>query len=106
MLKTYIFLNDYRMGVWRAPVNPATGRPVVAADLRLGSLLDRLLCRAGVRTKPGVNMGAEEESSASRLSEDERIGPGRELSSSKLARRSSSGIAPVNSSLSAAQPIQ
>ena len=108
---TIMFLNNSIFVVSSAgsvacSCNPATGRPVVVDGLRLGALLDRLLCWAGVRTKPGVDMGAEEESFASRSSKDERTGPGGKLSSQKLARRSSSGIAPASSSLSAAQPIQ
>ena len=52
-------------------------------DLRLGVLLDRRLRRTGVRTKLGINMDMVEESAISRLSKEERNGPGGKPSSQK-----------------------
>ena len=63
--------------------NPASGRLVVVDDLRLGVLLDRRLRRTGVRTKLGINMDMVEESAISRLSKEERNGPGGKPSSQK-----------------------
>ena len=45
-------------------------------SLRAGALLCGGLCRSGVRTKPGINMGPLEESGVARLSKEVRTGPG------------------------------
>ena len=72
--------------------------------LRAGALPCGVLCRSGVRTKPGINMGSLEESGAARLSKEVRTGPGGRPSSQKYPCR-----AVVGSRLRtgvAGQPVQ
>ena len=61
--------------------NPATGRLGGVAGLRIEVLLDRRLRRTGVRTKLDIDMDRLEESGRSRLSKEERNGPGGKPSS-------------------------
>ena len=55
--------------------------------LRAGALPSGGLCRSGVRTKPGINMGPLEESGVARLSKEVRTGPGGRPSSQKYPCR-------------------
>jgi len=64
--------------------NPATGRLDRVAGSRPGVLLDRRLRRTGVRTKSSIDMVQSEESGGSRLSKEERTGPGGKPSSQKF----------------------
>ena len=52
--------------------------------LRAGVLLQAYLCRLGVRTKHGVNMGTLGELRVTRLSKEKRTGPGWKHSRQKL----------------------
>ena len=54
--------------------------------LRAGSLLVSALCRSGVHTKPGVDMGFPEESRKSRSSKEGCTGPGWKHSRQKSPR--------------------
>ena len=74
--------------------NPATGRLGVVDYLRLGVLLDRRLRLTGVRTKLGIDMDRLEESGRSRLSKEERNGPGGKPSSQKFPCRAVVGSRP------------
>ena len=51
--------------------------------LRSGSLPGVVLCRSGVRAKPGINMVSLGELDVSRLSKEGRTGPGRKRSRQK-----------------------
>ena len=84
--------------------NPATGRLDGVVGLRLGILLKRRLCRSGVRTMTGIDMGRLEKSERSRLNNEERVGPGGNPSSQKFPV--SSGVAPVSNRLLTTQSIQ
>ena len=66
--KRSIQLCDYRLGVVACSCNPVTWRPGSGDGLRSGVLLSACLCRSGVRTKPGINMGYPGEPRWSRLS--------------------------------------
>ena len=74
--------------------NPASGRLSVVAGLKLGVLLDGCLRRTGVRTKPGIDMVPLEESGGTRLSKEERKGPGGKPSSQKFPCRAVVGSRP------------
>ena len=58
-------------------------RPGGEADLRAGFLSVVVLCRSGVRTKLGINMGASPEGRVSRLSKEGCTGPGQKCSRQK-----------------------
>jgi hypothetical protein len=74
--------------------NPATWRLRWVDGLRSGPLRRVVLCRSGVRTKPGINMVGWEESRPARLSKEGRIGPGRERSRQKSPCRAVVGSRP------------
>ena len=73
--------------------------------LRVGVLLSGALCRSGVRTKLGINMGILKEFEMTRLPKERRIGPGGKSQQAKVPVSRSSGIAPVNGRSWAARPI-
>ena len=75
------------LGVVAGSCNPATRRHGFVDSLRAGALLCGGLCRSGVRTKPGINMGPLEESGVARLSKEVRTGPGGRPSSQKYPCR-------------------
>jgi len=56
--------------VWRCSCNPATWRLSGADGLRPGVLRRVVLCRSGVRTKPGINMVTLGELDFTRLSNE------------------------------------
>ncbi|KAK0063842.1 nuclear export mediator factor [Biomphalaria pfeifferi] len=56
--------------------NPATWRLGLLDGLRTGALLSDVLCRSGVRTKPGINMAFSWEHETSRLTKEGSTGSG------------------------------
>ena len=60
----------YRLGVVACSCNPATWKPELVDGLRTGVLLVEVLCRSGVRTKPGINMVTLGEPEVTRLSKE------------------------------------
>ena len=70
-------------GVVASSSNPATWRLGTLNVLRSGVLLSGALCRSGVRTKLGIDMDSSAEAEDTRLSKEERIGPGRKRSRQK-----------------------
>ena len=84
----------YRLGVVARSCNPATWRSGSEDALRVGVLLSGVLCRSGVRTKLGINMGLSGEPRRSRLSKEERIGPGWKHSRQKFPCRAVVGSRP------------
>ncbi len=76
-----------RLGVVACSCNPVAWRPGSGDGLRAGALLSDCLCRSGVRTKPGINMGYSGEPGHSRLSKEGRIGPGWKHSRQKFPCR-------------------
>lgn len=77
----------YRPGVVARSCNLVAWRPGSEDGLRAGVLLPACLCRSGVRTKLGINMGHSGELGWSRLSKEERIGPGWKHSRQKFPCR-------------------
>ena len=77
-----------RRALWRASVIQLLWRLELVNGLRLGALCCLVLCRSGVRTKFGVNMVFPWKLGKSRLSKEERTGPGPKGSSQKFPRRS------------------
>ena len=76
-----------QLGVVACSCNPATWRSGSENGLRAGVLLSDVLCRSGVRTKLGINMVLSGEPRRSRLSKEERIGPGWKHSRQKFPCR-------------------
>lgn len=83
-----------RPGVVAHPCNSAAWRPGLWDCLRAGALSVVVLCRLGVRTKPGINMGPLSEGGVSRLSKEGRIGPGQWCSRQKSPCRAVVGSRP------------
>ena len=84
----------YRLGVVACSCNPATWRSGSEDALRVGVLLSGVLCRSGVRTKLGINMGLSGEPRRSRLSKEGRTGPGWKHSRQKSPCRAVVGSRP------------
>ena len=76
-----------RLGVVACSCNPATWRSGSEDGLKAGVLSSGVLCRSGVRTKLGINMGLSGEPRRSRLSKEGRIGPGWKHSRQKFPCR-------------------
>ena len=93
-----------RLGVVACSCNPATWRRRLVDGLRSGSLPGVVLCRSGVRAKPGINMVSSGELDVSRLSKEGRNRPRAETQQAKVSVLGSSRIAPVNRQRSAARP--
>ena len=62
--------------LWRAPVIQLLGGQGLERFEGGTNYCQARLCRSGVRTKLGINMGPRRELLGSRLSKEERIGPG------------------------------
>ena len=93
-------------GTWRVPVILLLGGLKKRMDWDWGSLLELGVCRSGVRTKTGINMGPLEESGRSRLIKEAQIGSDGITEQPKVPVTASSGIAPVNTFNPAAQSKQ
>ena len=89
-----IFIKISRLGVVACSCNPATWRSGSEDGLRAGVLLSGVLCRSGVRTKLGINMGLSGEPRMSRLSKEGRTGPGWKHSRQKFPCRAVVGSRP------------
>ena len=74
--------------------NPATWRLESEDGLRTGVLPTGALCRSGVHTKLGINMGVLKEFEMSRLSKEGRTGPGGKPSRQKSPCRAVVGSHP------------
>ena len=72
-----------RLGVVACSCNLATWRRRLVDGLRSGFLPGVVLCRSGVRAKPGINMVSLGEPEVTRLSKEGRTGPGRKRSRQK-----------------------
>ena len=83
-------------GTWRVPVILLLGGLKKRMDWDWGSLLELGVCRSGVRTKTGINMGPLEESGRSRLIKEAQIGSDGITEQPKVPVTASSGIAPVS----------
>ena len=101
-----IYTKDIARYAWRVPVILLLAglNEWMARDW--DSLLDLCVCRSGVRTKTGINMGRLEESDRSRLNREAWIGSDGVTEQPKVPVSASSGIAPVSTFTPTAQSLQ